>query len=214
MCNNYTVRKSAAEVAAHFGVEPPDIRPFNAAQDVFPGYPGMVVRTDQGRRVLDAMAWGFPRRLKTMKPESKPLKVNNARDDKLYTSFWKDSFLNRRCLIPVTAWAEAEGEKGRMTKTWYALHDVELFGVGGIWRTTAEWGNAYSMVMVDGCPQMAEVHDRMPVLLRPDQYEQWISGTSDDAFALVRTCHEELKVDRSAELWSNRSGLSQAGPLP
>lgn len=210
MCNLYTVRKSAAEVAAHFGVAPPDIRPFNAAEDLYKGYSGMVVREVEGRRILDAMAWGFPRRLKTMKPESKPLHVNNARDDKLYTSFWKDSFANRRCLIPVTAWAEAEGEKGRMTRTWYSLHDVDLFAVGGIWRPTIEWGDSYSMVMVDGCPQMSEVHDRMPVLLRPDQHDQWLNGSHSDAFALVRTCHDELHVDRTPEPWVKRTVKSAA----
>jgi putative SOS response-associated peptidase YedK len=34
----------------------------------------------------------------------------------------------RRCLIPVTAWAEAEGEKGSMTRTWYSLHGEEVWG--------------------------------------------------------------------------------------
>ena len=119
MCNNYANRKSAAEVARMFQVELPNIASFNAADDIYPGYPGMVIRDTERGRVLEAMTWGFPRRLKTMKPTSKPLKVNNTRDDKLLTSFWKDSFEKRRCLIPVTAWAEAEGEKGKMTKTWY-----------------------------------------------------------------------------------------------
>lgn len=52
-----------------------------------------------------------------------------------------------------------------MTLTWYALPDNAPFAVAGIGRPTVEWGAAYSMVMVDGCERMAEVHDRMP----PDQ---------------------------------------------
>jgi putative SOS response-associated peptidase YedK len=136
-----------------------------------------------------------------MKPTSKPLKVNNTRDDKLLTSFWKDSFEKRRCLIPVTAWAEAEGEKGKMTKTWYSLPDAELFAVAGIWRSTVEWGDAYSMVMVDGCQQMSDVHDRMPVILRPDAWQQWTQGTPDEALSLVRTCDDTLIVDRTTVPW-------------
>lgn len=201
MCNNYKMRKSAAEVARTFQVELPNIASFNAADDIFPGYPGMVVREIEGARHLQSMVWGFPRRLPTMKPESKPLKVNNARDDKLLTSFWKDSFTKRRCLIPVTEWAEAEGEKGRMTKTWYSLPGVDLFAVGGIWRDTAEWGEAYSMVMVEGCAQMYEVHDRMPVILRREQHDQWMHGSPDEAMTLVRTCDDTLVVDRTPELW-------------
>jgi hypothetical protein len=58
-----------------------------------------------------------------------------------------------------------------MTRTWYALHGADLFAVAGIWRSSDEWGDVYSMVMVDGCPQMSEVHDRMPVILRLEHYE-------------------------------------------
>jgi putative SOS response-associated peptidase YedK len=201
MCNNYKMRKSAAEVARMFQADLP-ITSFNVAEDIYPGYPGMVVREESGARRVQSMVWGFPRRLPTMKPTSKPLKVNNARDDKLLTSFWKDSFTRRRCIIPVTAWAEAEGEKGKMTKTWYSLPETELFAVAGIWRPTDEWGDAYSMVMVDGCEQMSDVHDRMPVILRPDLCDLWMGGTADEALTLARACDDALIVERTPELWS------------
>jgi hypothetical protein len=71
-----------------FQVDLPNIAPFNAADDMYSGYPGMVIRETEAGRVLEAMTWGFPRRLKTMKPTSKPLKVNNTRVGKLLTSFW------------------------------------------------------------------------------------------------------------------------------
>jgi putative SOS response-associated peptidase YedK len=132
----------------------------------------------------------------------KPKPVNNAREDKLGTAFWRASFEHRRCLIPVTAWAEAEGAKGAMTRTWYSLAGDEVFAAAGVWRPTEEWGQAYSMVMVDGCPQMADVHDRMPVVLARTDWEQWLAGTPADAFALCRTCSSELEVDRTPELWA------------
>jgi putative SOS response-associated peptidase YedK len=43
------------------------------------------------------------------------------------------------------------------------------------------------MVMVDGCEQMSDVHDRMPVILQPEQYEQWALGSLAKAMELVRT---------------------------
>jgi hypothetical protein len=43
MCNLYAVRKSAAEVAAHFGIAHPGTQ-FNVPDDILPGYPGVVVR--------------------------------------------------------------------------------------------------------------------------------------------------------------------------
>jgi putative SOS response-associated peptidase YedK len=213
MCNLYTNRSSAAEVARIFGVELPNIAAFNVGEEVYPGYPGMVVREKEGARHLQAMTWGFPLRLKTMKPTSKPKAVNNARDDKLTTSMWRPSFEKRRCLIPVTQWAEAEGPSGKMTRTWYSLHGVDLFAVAGIWRWSEEWGDVYSMVMVDGCLQMSDVHDRMPVILRPDNHERWLHGTFEEALGLVRTCDDTLVVDRTVDPWFKARQTRAAGPL-
>jgi putative SOS response-associated peptidase YedK len=114
----------------------------NFGEEVYPGYPGVVVTEGRAR----TMTWGFPLAMKSKKTglPLKPKPVNNAREDKLATPFWRDSFAKRRCLIPVTAWAEAEGEKGRMTRTWHALPDHDLFAVAGVWRPTAEWGDAYT----------------------------------------------------------------------
>jgi putative SOS response-associated peptidase YedK len=91
-----------------------------------------------------------------------------------------------------------------MTRTWYSLPGDAPFAVAGIWRPTIEWGDAYSMVMVDGCEQMTDVHDRMPVLLPSEQWEAWTHGTPEAALALARTCHDELAVDRSPEPWFKR----------
>lgn len=59
MCNLYTNRKSAAEIAAHFRAQIPIN--FNAPQEeVYPGAPGMVVREEGGERIVQSMTWGFP----------------------------------------------------------------------------------------------------------------------------------------------------------
>lgn len=200
MCNLYKMRTAAGEVASLFKAEP--LAGANFAEEVYPGYPGLVVADG----ALRSMAWGFPLVLKGKQGQPlKPKPVNNAREDKLHTPFWRASFEQRRCLIPLTAWAEAEGEKGRMTRTWYSLPDVDLFAVAGIWRASDEWGEVYSMVMVDGCAQMADVHDRMPVILPPESQGVWQTGTPADAFALCQTWLGELKVERTTNLWATKA---------
>ncbi|TCJ38980.1 SOS response-associated peptidase [Parafrankia sp. BMG5.11] len=200
MCNLYRMTKGTDEVARMFAVTNGAVGA-NFAEEVYPGYPGLVVAEGQVRQ----MAWGFPVVLKGKQGQPlKPKPVNNARDDKLLTGFWRDSFVNRRCLIPVTQWAEAEGEAGRMTRTWYRLAGHDLFAVAGLWRPTAEWGHAYTMVMADSCSQMAEVHDRMPVIMTREQYGQWLDGTADEALRLVQTCDLELHTEKTAELWVGR----------
>lgn len=198
MCNLYRMTAKEAEAAKLFGAA---FTPgANYGAEVWPGYPGLVAVEGE----LRAMSWGFPRHAFSKKT-GKPLKaspVNNARDDKLRVyAIWRDSFRERRCLIPMTQWCEPEGADRRNTRTWYSLPDTEVFAVAGIWRPTDEWGDAYAMVMVDGCEQMSDVHDRMPTILRGEDWTRWTQGTPEEAFALLRTWDLPLTVDRTDEPW-------------
>ncbi|PZU05704.1 MAG: DUF159 family protein [Sphingobium sp.] len=204
MCNLYTVRKSAAEVAAHFGVADPTQS--NAPEEVYPGYPGVVMREEGGVRTIQSMVWGFPLRLKGMKPEAKPKPVNNIAD--LTKNMWiglarKPQW---RCVIPVTQFAEAEGEKGSKTRTWFGVKGQPVFGWAGLWRISDEWGPVYSGVMTDCNEAIRPVHDRMPVLLMPEEYDQWLHGDFDDALAFQSRCFPDdlITMERTDEPWVKR----------
>ncbi|MEO6718576.1 MAG: SOS response-associated peptidase family protein [Novosphingobium sp.] len=209
MCNLYRMTKGVAEVARLFavGADPGA----NFVAEVYPGYPGLVVAEGEAR----AMNWGFPLVLTGKQGQKlKPKPVTNARDDKLTTAFWRDSFQRRRCIVPVTQWAEPQGEAGRMTRSWYALPGVDVIAVGGLWRRTAEWGDCYTMVMADSSSNMAEVHDRMPVILRPEDWATWTGGSPAEAFALCRTWEGPLVAEHTQERWAGGVSLSeQAGLL-
>ena len=214
ICNLFTVRKSAAEVAAHFGVTLP-VAQFNAPEEVYPGYPGMVVREQGGERVLQSMTWGWPVRLKTMKPESKPKPVNNIAD--LKKPFWigaarKPEF---RCLIPVTHFAEAEGPKGAKTRTWFSLRDRAVFAWAGLWRDSAEWGPVFSGAMTDCNDAIRPVHDRMPVLLHEDEYEKWLRGSFEDIIGFQDRCFPEdlIVMERTTEAWNKAKPAPSAPSL-
>jgi putative SOS response-associated peptidase YedK len=197
MCNLYRMTRGTAEVARLFEAEP-DLAA-NYGHEVYPGLPGLVIAEGRAR----AMHWGFPLVLKGKQGQPlKPKPVTNAREDKLLSTFWRDSFVHRRCLVPISQWAEAEGEKGRMTRTWYGLPGEEVFAVAGLWRASAEWGDVYTLVMVDGHPQMAQVHDRMPLILSHAAQRYWLEGSPDEALALCRTWEDELTVDRTDERWA------------
>ena len=196
MCNLYRMTKGTQEVARMFAVEP-DLTA-NYGAEVYPGYPGLVIADGRAR----TMTWGFPLVMKGRQAQPlKPKPVTNAREDKLTTPFWRDSFVARRCLVPISQWAEAEGEKGRMTRTWYGLLDQDVFAVAGLWRRSVEWGDVYTVVMVDGHPQMAEVHDRMPLILSHAAQQYWLEGTPEDALALCQTWEDPIMVEKTDERW-------------
>lgn len=197
MCNLYRMRASRDEVARMFGAEPP--AGANFADELYPGYPGLVTAHDQAR----VMHWGFPVVLtgkdgRKLKPKS----VTNARDDKLLSPFWRSSFEKRRCLIPVTQWAEPEGEPGKMTRTWYSLPKADVVAIAGLWGATDLWGRCYAMVMVDSCPEMAHVHDRMPVILACEDWSTWLDGSIEAALATCKTWHTGLVTTKTTDRWA------------
>ena len=209
MCNLYRMTKNASEVAAWFDAVDAAAGA-NFADEVYPGYTGLVVAEGQVR----AMTWGFPLVLKGAKGQPlKPKPVNNARTDKLSSFFWRHSFEERRCLIPLTAWAEAQGAKGHMTRTWLSRPDAPLFAAAGVWRQSDEWGACYSMVMTDSAgTDAAPVHERMPVLLAAEEQACWLGSTLDAALALCRGWSAPLVTDRTDQPWA-KGAARQPGLL-
>lgn len=209
MCNLYRMTKAKDEVAKWFdAVEAAGGA--NFGEEVYPGYPGLVVAEGAVRQ----MNWGFPLVMKGKRGQPlKPKPVNNARTDKLDSFFWRHSFEERRCLIPLTAWAEAQGAKGAMTRTWLSLPGAEMFAAAGVWRTSDEFGLCYSMVMTDSAGSAAQdVHSRMPVLLAPENYAGWLSGSPEDAKALCQPWGGDISIDRTDQPWV-RGAASQRNLL-
>ena len=199
MCNLYELYVTGMNNI--FGKSLGDV--MNLPQDeVYPGYPGIVQKAD-GK--LAKMTWGFPLVLKGKSGQPlKPKPVNNARTDKLDSFMWRDSFQNRRCLIPVSRFAEAEGPKGSMTRTWFSLPGDGPFSIAGIWRDSPEWGPVYSMVMTESAGVVREVHNRMPVILAPDQRDTWLHSVTVDALEMCKPFDGPISIDRTIDLWSKR----------
>jgi putative SOS response-associated peptidase YedK len=172
MCNLYRMTRAVAEVANLFSATA--VEGLNAAAG---DHQASVSGIDVGGEVR-AMTWGFPVTLigKRGLP-LKPKPVNNARFDKLGT-YWKRWADNpaQRCLIPAERYAEAVGERGKMTITWLTVKDAPVFAWAGLWRRSDEWGDCYTGVMTDCDPGLSEIHDRAPVILEPRDWQTWLTA--------------------------------------
>jgi putative SOS response-associated peptidase YedK len=136
MCNLYRTKASAEEIAALFRATIPTA--FNAPpSDVYPGGPGMVVREQDGQRIVQGMTWGFPLAQKSKKTGQpiKPKPVNNIAD--LSSFMWRfiTARPEHRCIIPLTGFCEAEGEKGAKTRTWFSVKERPVFAWRACGRT-------------------------------------------------------------------------------
>ncbi|WP_236672116.1 SOS response-associated peptidase [Croceicoccus sp. YJ47] len=186
---------AAGEVAQMFGTDAAAGN--NLSTEIFPGYPGLVFDGSG----LRTMTWGFPLVRKGKSGQLlKPKPVNNTRADKLDSPFWRASFRERRCLIPLTTFTEAEGPKNAKTRTWFNMRDQPIFTCAGIWRDSAEWGPVYSMIMTDASPQVAPIHDRMPVVIAADKRANWLESAPDqnDIFGLS---NQSFLIERTEQRW-------------
>ena len=185
MCNRYRMSEKEREVAAHFGVlVPPDLS--WPQPELFPKREGLVVRQENGTRILDRMAWGFPPPPKSRAP------VTNVRN--LGSPFWR-SALNRpdrRCLVPVTEFCEWEGVPGSKVERWFSLPAAPIFAFAGIWRPVEE-GRAFAFLTCEPNPLVAPIHPKaMPVILHPEDYDRWLDGEVEDACSLAQPFPSQL----------------------
>ena len=165
---------------------------------IFPSNDAPVVRrADDGERELLELSWGFVLPQKGLAPK----RVTNVRDDKVRSSsFWKGSFNERRCLVPVTSFSEPKG-RSPATWHWFALRGDQprlLFAFAGIWRSfSGPIKKDGDLVTLDVFAFMttrpnklvAAVHpSRMPVMLAsPEAHDIWLNSTPEKAFDLVQS---------------------------
>jgi putative SOS response-associated peptidase YedK len=64
------------------------------------------------------------------------------------------------------------------------------------------------MVMTEACVHVADVHDRMPVILKREDWRDWLDGPPDHAGLLCRPYPELMVCERTAESWVRRTATS------
>lgn len=205
MCNRYQ-RGETQRVENIFGAKA--MRAMNdGTKTVHPREPGLIVRMADGQRVVEQMTWGFPVVLRGKSGQPlKPKPVNNARFDKLGT-FWKRWAVEplNRCLIPTERYAEAVGTPGKMTETWLSVTDQPIFAWAGLWRSTDEWGNAYTGVMTGNAPELAHIHDRSPVILKPEEWETWLTAPLEELVQFDRPYPaQKMTIEATDTPWVKR----------
>ena len=170
---------------------------------IYPKYEAPIIAVEAGERVLRRSSWGFltPNKSKKTGKWLKPRAWNNTRDDKIRSvALWKDSFENRRCLVPATSYSEATG-RNPATHHWFNVAGSEGFAFAGIWKHQIGFlgdeeidQHVFSMVTTEPNEFASNYHNRMPVILSPDACGVWLTGDVDEAFELLKPFSGALSV--------------------
>ena len=99
---------------------------------------------------------------------------------------FRDAYRKRRCIVPVDGFFEWKAIKGQKAKQPYAIamKDGAPFGIAGIWENwkepaSGEWIRTFAIITTDSNELVADIHDRMPVILAPADYARWLSEEPD-----------------------------------
>jgi len=165
---------------------------FPARWNLAPTQEMLVVRLNPvtRERSLDIVKWGLIPHW--AKDATIGAKLINARAEGLATKpSFTDAFRNRRCLIPADAFYE--WKKGTPKRP-YAIRPAGggLFAFAGLWENWRNpegvWVRTATVVTTDANSAVVDLHDRMPVLVQPDDWSAWLGevpATLDDLAGLM-----------------------------
>jgi len=150
---------------------------------------------DAGDVAVDAaeavpLRWGFA---PVWNREGRPTPINARGETVRRSSMFRDAFINRRCLVPMSGFYEWQATPG-VKQPWHIFRvDGQPLLVAAIW-TPAEPERAprglvsgsFALLTTAASEAIAGLHHRMPVVLEPHEARAWCVCSPDDAAALLR----------------------------
>jgi putative SOS response-associated peptidase YedK len=191
MCNRYfrDSDKQRLVEAFHLGNRedlPLEIAP---SYNIAPTTMQPVIRSNRetAEREMVAMRWGMVPHFAKSLADFKGYSTFNARAVTLTTSAtWRGPFQRRRCLVPANGFYEWK-RLGEKTKQPYAftLKSRELFAFAGLWDAwkepaSGDWLQSFAIVTTEPNELAATIHDRMPVILKPSDYDRWLDRDEEE----------------------------------
>lgn len=203
MSRLHAILTGLTDIAAHFGIDPvPDV---SFDREVTEGCRGLIVRESQGRRILQAMDWGFPRMTREMREKGEDAgRIGLVAD--LTNPLWEETVVDPRyrCLIVLTHFANPDGEAGEMTRTWFSLRERPIMAWAGFCRNTPAFGPVHAGMTMTANDLVMRINDRMPVLLAPNDYDVWLRGSIEDVIRFQFRAPldpGQMEEERTDDLW-------------
>lgn len=133
---------------------------------------------------FDVMIWGL-----IPYWSREPAGLINARAETLEEKpSFSESFTRRRCLIPADGFYEWQRNGKQRQPYYFQMKDEASFAFAGLWdrwrNPNNEFPSAAQSAAISSCSiitttpneLLATIHDRMPVILAPEDYDTWLSG--------------------------------------
>ena len=190
MCGRVRLSSDVSEITLVFSIPPHRPTPnFPPSWNVAPTDQLPVVRHDRkaGERGLDLLRWGL------VPYWAKDLNVGfaniNAKAEGIETRpAFRDAFQRRPCLVPADSFYEWKKTGTGKQPYAIALADGSPMALAGLWENwrspAGEWVRSFAIITTRPNELCAELHNRMPVVLKPETWRVWLGEEPADASAL------------------------------
>lgn len=186
MCGRFTNAAKKEQIRKEFKVKADAAFPDESRYNIAPSQMIDVVLNEESNCILTQLKWGLvPHWAKDADIRNRMI---NARAETLAEKpSFREAFKSRRCIIPTTGfyeWKKATGGNAKQPFYFY-LNDREVFGFAGLWeewldKQTGEMLETCAIITTEANDVLKPVHDRMPVILKADDYDEWLNAKIKD----------------------------------
>lgn len=187
MCGRFALYSKPETLARRFKTE--TIPGMEARYNIAPTQTIPIIREENGKRRFALTRWGLiPHWAKDMKIGYSTI---NARAETVASKpVFRNAFKFRRCLIPADGFYEWQVVlDSKVKQPWFiVLRDRESMAFAGLWERwqspEGEELESCSIIVTDANELMRPIHDRMPVILAPGDWDAWLEAEAKDAAVL------------------------------
>jgi putative SOS response-associated peptidase YedK len=180
MCGRYTLKTPVSVLAERFEIEdsPSSITP---SYNIAPTQQVATVLAENGKRKLEMLHWGLiPSWAKD--PEVGNRMINARAETVAEKPSYRKAFQERRCLILADGFYEWQKTDNGKQPFYIRMQDESPFAFAGLWESWRNGREIRSCTIITTAPNelAAPIHNRMPVILDPEDYEMWLDPDFDE----------------------------------
>jgi putative SOS response-associated peptidase YedK len=196
MCGRFAGFRPLQELKKHFPIDIAKIK-VSPNYNVAPTQEILAITQRDGKNHLEKLFWGLvPFWAKDISMGSRMI---NARSETVAEKpSFRNAFKNRRCLILADGFYEWKGEKGNKQPMFITMPDGRPFAFAGLWGTWDKQGKepiqyrTATILTREASESVMPIHNRMPVILKPEAFGPWLSRDTQDGRLLQNIIQNQV----------------------
>ncbi|MFJ7469490.1 SOS response-associated peptidase [Peribacillus frigoritolerans] len=183
MCGRFTLFTDIEEIKERFEIQGSFDEEYQFSYNIAPSQSVLSVINDGVRNRLGYLRWGLIPFW--AKDEKAGYKMINARAETIAEkASFRNAYKKKRCLIIADSFYEWKKTPERKIPMRIKLKNHAPFGMAGLWESwkSPEGISIYSCSVITTVPNelMTSIHDRMPVILKPEDEKDWLNPSNND----------------------------------